>query len=89
MTTIFDLESPACNAHSMASILLDRLHRHFERSHQGLTGSKDYYYLSAEDIDCLLFAAGQLKAMVGTVKTTVYSVLDEQNADTQPLPKAA
>ncbi len=83
-----DLEDPICNAHSMAAILLDRLHSHFTKSHEGVTGNSNFYYLSDEDVDCILFAAGQLKSTVGKVKTDFYKA-DSNERSAKQLPKAA
>lgn len=78
MAGFHDLEDPICNAHSMTVILIDRLHSHFERSHESVTGHKNFYFLSEEEIECLLYAAGQLKTAVGAIKKDFYSAIDEE-----------
>lgn len=78
---VMDLEDRICDAQSFAAILLGRLHMHFERNHEKVTGNKDFYYLSEEDIDCLLFAGGQLKRNVGKVKSNFYKALDGKQLD--------
>lgn len=89
MSSILDVEDLICNAYSMTAILMDRLHTHFERHHENVTGHKNYYYLSDEDIECLLFAAGQLKNTINEAKTNYYRALNARKQTRKALPKVA
>lgn len=88
MANFHDLENPICNAHSMAVILMDRLHSHFSSSHEAVTGHNNYYFISDEDIECLLFATGQLKTAIGTIKKDFYNAAHSEQPD-KKLAKAA
>ncbi|MFI3904308.1 hypothetical protein [Ochrobactrum sp. S1502_03] len=66
---VMDLESPIRDAKNAVSLMNLQLDKHFTRSHEALTKHTDYWYLSADDIDDLIFTARLLSQLVGkTIK---------------------
>lgn len=78
MTKFFEIESPACDAVCAASILLEIIHEHFSESHERTTGSDQKFYLSHQDRDNLLFAAGQVNRFTQKTKEAFYTACEAE-----------
>ncbi len=73
---VMDRESPIRDAKNAASLLHLQLDQHFTKSHEALTKNPYYWYLSAEDIDDLVFTARLVSKLVRETITQWESVLE-------------
>lgn len=66
---VMNLKSPIRDAKNAASLLHLQLDKHFTKTHEALTKNTDYWYLSADDIDDLIFTARMVSKLVNlTIK---------------------
>lgn len=61
---MMELESPIRDAKNAVSLLHLQLDQHFTRDHSALTKNSDYWYLSKDDVDDLVFTANLISGLV-------------------------